>query len=172
MMRTLNDPVPFDDVESDDLDWTPAKGMARAAVRGGVAALIVSAVLAPLVIFVPFVAFYPCTRAAMAFIVAWILFGVVQRAAGMVGMPVSALAIALAVMVLLFQHVLVTLWGITGAEGASNVWRWLHPAILLSANIFPLAAVIGCAVLRHSGGADLQTLADITNIRVWRIWWR
>ena len=159
-MKTLNDPVPG--YEEDD-DWTPKGGLRRAIWRGTIVAVILAGLLAPAAYYVPQLLLGGILRAALGFAVAWILFGVVQRAAGMVGGRCSALSIALAVGVLLSNHIVFAIHGVPTNQGGPLLgwWFWFDPRVLGLYNGIALIGVAGCACLRHSGGADAGTLVEI-----------
>ena len=165
-MKTLNDPVPG--YEEDD-DWTPKGGLRRAIVRGTVTAAILAGALALVGYYVPELIINWRLRAALGFVVAWILFGVVQRAAGMIGGHCSALAVGLAVAVLLSNHVVFAIHGVPTSQATPFIgWRyWFAPGVLGFYNASGLLAVAGCALLRHSGNADARNLLDILNGCIW-----
>lgn len=169
-MRTLNDPVEYDN--GPHADWTPTRGLVRGVIWGSVAALVITVLSAPIAIFAPHVLIIWLPRTAIAFAVAWILFGVVQRAAGMVGVPITAMVIGLTLLVLASHHFMFAVYGVPTTRGLSTGWEWVGPVTLLFVNIGPLVGIAACTALRHSGGADSSVLADILMRCPYWGWWR
>jgi hypothetical protein len=169
-MKTLNDPTGSD--SSPEEEWTPETGLRRAIQSGIVAAMVLSAVLAPIAYAVPMLLIPWYLRGVWAFGVAWILFGVVQRAAGMVGRQVRAIAIALTLVVLLSNHLIFALYGVPAGmprsswlfpavlvedfvpvyQGVMRGFAWFHPAVLALLNAAPLVGIGFATAFRHDGG--------------------
>ncbi|MBU0638592.1 MAG: hypothetical protein KKB50_06985 [Planctomycetes bacterium] len=166
-MKTLNDPLGWDDQDDqDDEDWTPAKGMLRAAAFGVPTAVLLAGLTMLGAYYVPVLFLNMLLRTALAFAIAWILFGVVQRSAGMVGYSCTALAIVLTLLVLCSHNVVFALHGIGTVSTTTANWEWLHPFALLAVNIVPLIGVIACALMRHSGAGGDNVLAEILNMGI------
>lgn len=98
-MSNLNQPSGWDEQAEEESEWTPARGLFRAAWRGGLVAIVLFLLLLPVAKYVPTMLGIIWLRVALGFALAWILSGVVQNAAGMVGWPCTALALALALLV-------------------------------------------------------------------------
>lgn len=164
-MRTLNDPI---DYERADDDWSPAVGLKRALARGAAVAGALAILVIVYTWLIPFVACVLWLRLALAFGLAWVLAGVVQRAAGMVCVHGHVLTFVLTGLVLISGHIAFAAVGVMDARGADpqytfpmpivqqfisanadglvRGWGWWHPAVLLVVNLPPLAIGGGIAV--------------------------
>lgn len=161
---SLNDPCPTDDAP-DISTWTPAIGMKHAALRGVVTALLIAAALAfPATYVAPLV--MGGARWFIALIVAWILFAVTQRASGMVGWPITSLAIGLTLLVLLSTNIVVAVNGLPTTKGVLQGWVLLGPGFLLWSNLTTPIGIIAAALFCHRG-ATLENILDILNQRHW-----
>lgn len=160
-MPITNKPTDAEDFH--DSPWSPAIGLRNAAVRGGLIALIMSVLLIPVSIYLPYMTIPWLLRAPVALGLAWLMFRVVQDAAGMAGGPCTALALVLTFAIMLSQHLV---WAANGVlELSSMEWwsfpagvlrqqisvqnglligpNWLHWYIIVAVNVPPLA-VAGC----------------------------
>lgn len=164
-MKTLNDPVPMDDAA--DENWSPRTGLMRAAVRGAVVSLVLALLSVPLAWYFPGFLLNFWVRMVLAFGLAWIMFAVVQKAAGMVGAPCTALAVAFTIVVLVSQHVVFALHGVPTLHGMVIGRQWLSLAAVGTCNFSATIGIWACALLCHSGGTDSGLLAWIMNLRVW-----
>jgi hypothetical protein len=171
LMVALNTPTGGVDGRPEDKqdDWSPAIGMRRAVLRACVVALIIGASLFPVDVYLPAVLLNFWIRLAVSFGTAWILFRVVQGAAGMVGWPCTALAVGLSLLVLLSNHVAFAVFGVPTRAGVVYGWTWLHPATLLGCNVSSLIGVTFCAVMCHSGAAIGGTIVDLLMQNP--LWW-
>lgn len=156
-MSPLNEPIDYDRRRRPA--WTPQLGLRRAAAWGGLTAVLLAVVLAPLAAKASPMVLPLWTRIPLAFGVIWVLFKVVQRAAGMVGPSCSALAVGLGALVLLSNHVIFATAGVPTAIEDADWWfalvslvgqiieptddlfigpGWFHPLVLLLVNLVPL----------------------------------
>ncbi len=152
---------------TDEPDWTPGLGWCRALVRGGAATVVMSLLLAPAAWFAAPVLLNFLLRAFLALVVTWVMFGVVHRAAGMVGARCTALGVILSLLVFLSNHVVFALHGIPTQQGMVGGAAFLTPPALLALNISTAIGVTAGALLRRDGGADLGTLVDVLMRGVW-----
>jgi hypothetical protein len=162
----LNEPLPSDDgVEPLD-DWTPWKGLRRAAVHGAIASVLAAALLGVIARYAPLVLLNVWIRLATGFFVTWTLFAVIHRAAGMVVYPCTAMAAAYALLVLFSQNAVLALHGVPGKDGVVAGWIWLDPGALIAVNCLGLIGVgIGIA-LCHEGGAVWRSVVEILTSRI------
>jgi hypothetical protein len=167
-MKTLNDPVPMDD--AGDPNWSPRTGLVRAAGRGAVVSLVLAVLSVPLAWYFPGFLLNLWVRMVLAFGLAWVMFGVVQRAAGMVGAPCTALAVIFTIVVLVSQHVVFALHGVPTLHGTLIGWQWLTLTALGTCNFSATIGIWACGLLCHSGAGDFDLLAWIMNLRVWGRW--
>lgn len=146
--------------------WSVGKGIFRGAIAGILTAIILAGLLAVLAWYLPLLAINVWLRTAIGFGVAWILLGRIQHSAGMVGRACTAIAITLALLTLLSNHVVFAIHGVPTRDGQDLIGMgWLNPLVVLMANWSAMIGVAGCAWLRHDGGADGQTLIDILTMR-------
>ena len=148
------------------VDWSPGIGMRRAVGWGGLCTAILILLSAPVAWYFPMVLSAALLRAFFAFLVAWILFGVTQRAAGMAGWPVTLLALAFSALVLISHHFVWFAHGFPSTKGVVIGWVWLEPATIALVNMTAAIGLGACALMRHSGGGDLQTLLDLFGQRI------
>jgi hypothetical protein len=166
-MKTLNDPIRMSD-ETEDRPWSPRLGLIRAAVWGAVAAVVLGLLLTPLAVYAPTFLLHWLVRMVLGFGITWVMFGVVQQAAGMVGARCTALALGYAALVLVSQHVVFAICGVQTLDGMVAGWQWLAPATLGVCNFSAGIAAGGCAYLCHDGAADAGLLGWLLTRRVRR----
>lgn len=173
-MKTLDDPGYLEDERParDRNGWTPLGGLLRAAIVGAVVALVLAALTAPVAWHAPPIIMHWAVRAGLAFVLAWVLFGVTQKAAGFVGWPVSGLAILLVVAVLLSHHIVIAVhaWQASALSPRGAVatpptgpmqsdWLSLPYILLLNATAFVTLGM--CTWMFHSGdNGGFATLTD------------
>ena len=160
-MRTLNDPVGGDENPADDAEWTPQIGLRRAALRGAILCVVLCALTGLLAWFLPAVTINIYLRSFLAFVVAWLLFSLVQDAAGFVGFPVSAIAIGYTLIVLISHHVIFALHGVPSTKGVMIGSIWLDPLVLFGVNFGPLGAIAFATALCHRGVPGGGVLTDL-----------
>lgn len=142
-------------------DWTPWRGIVRAALWGSVTTVALSLILSVFAWYAPGVLLAVFLRAFLALGIAWLMFGVVHRASGVTGWPLTGLAIGLSLVVLVSNHVVFAVHGVPTRTGTVIGWEWLTPSVLFAVNVIPLVAIILAAVLCHRGvpkGALLDIL--------------
>lgn len=130
VMPITNKPTDAEDFR--DEPWSPVIGLRNAAVRGGIVAAILAVLLIPVSIYLPYMTIPWLLRAPVAIGVAWIMFKVVQDAAGMAGGPCTALALLLTFAVMLSQHLV---WAACGVLEITSVEWWSFPAGILHQQI-------------------------------------
>lgn len=162
----VDEPADLDQANRHD-DWTPAKGLVRGSVRGSLVALVLVSLLASVAWYVPHVLLNPWVRGSLAFFIAWVLFGVVQRAAGMVGAHCSAIAIGLALLVMLSHHVVFAIHGVATGDGIAIGWEWFHPWALTLVNLTAMVGIAMCTLMRHRGEGGARWLAEILGSGIW-----
>lgn len=141
--------------------WTPARGLLSAGCWLLVATAVAIGLSWPVAAYVPHVLFHWAIRAALAFLIGWMMFGIAQSKASFVGPSVTAMALAAAVLVLLSHHLVVSIVGYATTDGRLSGPDWYHPMVLLILNLPAMGALLFCAFLRHDGGGDTNTLLDI-----------
>jgi len=171
---SLNEPVGYE--ERVEVEWSPATGLRRGLAHGLAFAVVLIVVLWPVAAGLPYLLLPWILRAVAAFGIAYVLFIVVQRAAGMASPMVTALVIGLTGLVLFAQHIAFACHGVAEPpdEGMSGVgivvfpaqmvgrwvsqrggeligWGWLHPCVLLWVNLGPALGVGFVVALRHRG---------------------
>lgn len=141
--------------------WTPAQGLVRAGAWVAVATAVTIAVLWPVAAHAPHILFHWALRAALAFLIGWMMFGIAQSKASFVGPSVTAMALVATCLVLLSHHYVVSVHGFATSTGRLDGPDWYHPMVLLMLNLSAIGALGFCAWLRHDGGGDTNTLLDI-----------
>lgn len=136
------------------IEWTPGRGLRRAILLGGFWSIVAAALLAVIAWFAPALLFNALLRAFVAFGVAWLLFGIVQSAAGMVGGWCSFIAGTFSLAVMVSNHFV---WAIHGApigdtgETLVGFAEWFNPAALLVLNLWSAIGIGACALICHNG---------------------
>lgn len=169
-MPITNNPTDADDF--DDIPWSPAIGLRNAAIRGTVVAAVLSLLLVPMSIYLPYMTIPWLLRTPITFGIAWIMFRVVQHSAGMAGPPCTALALVLTFGILLSQHLVFAVSGVLDLGSSVDWWSfpagilrlqipkedgmligaaWLHPWMLAAVNLppFVLAGSFAAALWRN-----------------------
>jgi hypothetical protein len=125
---------------------------------GLAAAVVISLALLPIAVFAPILLLHPILRAAFTVVVTFVVFGVVQSAAGMIGSPITAIAAFYSALAMLSNHVV---WAFCGAPvGASgqiivgSYWFTWDALGLLS--LFVAIPLIFCTAICRDGvpGSD------------------
>lgn len=138
-------------------EWTPARGMAKSLVVGGAAATGLAMVLYALAYVAPVLTLNFALRTAFSFAVAWLLFRVVQDAAGMVGWWSTGLTLVLTAGVFLATHAAYAAAGVpTGGRGnlpamVDGYEAWFNPWTLLMCNLSTCVGAGVCAWREHDG---------------------
>lgn len=162
----LNEPTPDVDT-TNEVAWTPRRGLMRAAWRLAVVAVVAAALLWPITASFPIVILNAVFRSFVTLILAWIMYAVAQRAAGFVGLPVSLLAISAVLLVLLSTHVGFSIYGVPMRNGARvSGATWFSAAVLLGVNAVPGVVLVFATVLCDRFGVDWRTLVAILRQRV------
>ncbi len=134
------------------------RGLLRGLIWGFGIALIVGIGLAFVARYAPYLLVNAVLRVAFAFIVTWLLFAVVQEAAGMTGYLINTIVICSSLMVMLSHHVIWAVWGVPSADGLIIGFSvWFSPGALFIPSLFWCIGMIGCTALCHSGvpGPDI-----------------
>jgi hypothetical protein len=127
------------------------------------------ALQAPVAWFFPWLVLLTLLRSVEAFFVAWILFVVVQNAAGFVGLAPSALAVAFTLAVLFSHHVIFAVAGVTTTRGAVPASVWFDPIMLATVNVIPCIALAVAVALCHRGVPGGGVLISLLRLRpFWR----
>jgi hypothetical protein len=159
-MSTLNEPTDWKP-EPAEPDWTPASGLLRGAVYGLIVALGIAVLLVPVAKWAPTLLLNAYLRVALGFAVTGSLAAAVQRGAGMVGWPCTGLAVGLAVLVLVTNHVVFAICGVPTRSGLVVGWAWLDPGVLFGMNLLALVGVGSAGALCHRGSDIVDTVVDI-----------
>lgn len=156
------------------VEWTPLRGMVKAAVYGLIAATALAGINVGLSVVTN--GMYSQSLVLFmvgAFLTTWVLFSVVHWAAGMVGGACTALVCVLATMVFVTMqlHLAMDLGPLKGGAlvaGGRDVGQhvkgfetWFSPgALLLMVGTKSLMMGV-CAWIRHDGSVDSSTLVEM-----------
>lgn len=152
--------------EPEQAEWTATRGIMRGATYGFITMLFLCAATCTLAWFLPLLTLAGALRTAIAFGSAFVLFRVVQRTAGMVGWPCTALAIVYSLIIMFSHHVVFAINGVPNSKGVSVGWQWCSPMLLLFVNFMPIVAIGLCAAFCHRGGFASAELLSLLNTRV------
>ena len=137
--------------------WSPARAWLRGLLAGLVVAVVLSALLGAAARANPeavvchqrddaeATAFTFVANGLGGFVVAWVLFAVVQRTAQMVGGGVTLTVVALAILVILAKQAVLAWTGVRIPYSSAQGWGWLQPLVILKSNIgawFGIAAAV------------------------------
>lgn len=153
----LNEPVGFEN-EPDD-DWTPTIGLRRGLVVGLCVGLVMAAGLAIVARHLPLILLPLWLRGPLAFALAYLLCGLIERAAGMSDGRCVLLAVGITAAVLVSNHVVLAAAVVLPGEAVKSSWMfplnimaghfapvtrdfsgrlWLHPYVLAGVNVAPV----------------------------------
>ena len=153
-----------------DTTWSPGRGIIRALAAGLVAAVFVALALTPVAVFAPALLMNAVCRAATTFGVAWIIFAVVYSAAGMVGRPLTSIAVVYSLVAMLSNHVVWAVFGARVGDGGEVVagWQyWFNPMVLVFPNIFVAISLTFCAALFRDGVPGSDLFSYLSTLPVW-----
>ena len=153
-----------DDVTIEDAPWSPAGGLLRAGVWGVMTATGLAALTCVAAWYAPLATTHLFLRTFLTFVIAAVLFAVVQRRAGMVGAACTTMALVLTALVLVSHHVVFAIHGVptNRVDLALVDWAWLSPGAIFGLNVFPFAIGGGIgAVIWHRHGVNFHILSDI-----------
>ena len=158
-MSNLNQPTGGDDPRPEEAEWTPARGMIRAAWRGGVVAIVAILLSLPVAKYAPPLLSVIWMQVALGFGLTWILLGVVQNAAGMVGWPCTAMGCGLTLLVVVAQRAAILLFAMPA--GGSTVDAILGGVLSMIFGYPMFIGLIFAAVLCHRGSPGMGFLSDL-----------
>ena len=168
-MALLNDPPGWDEYLAKEKAWTPAIGMRRGALWGGLAAAILAAVAGFLSYKAPLLAIIIYYRVAFGFVAMWIIIGIVQRSAGMVGWPCTGAAVGLSLLVFLVERAVIA----TFASGSFSPWGvtliWDQPLETMLLMLPMVGGMAGAGAVCHGGNATVNDVVDIVMRNPY--WW-
>ncbi len=97
------EPLPDDEIQREEDEWSPWIGIVRAVIWGIPAALLCASVTGVLAWYTPWLILNFWLRCALGFFLTAILFAVVHRAAGMASLFCTVLVVLLVLSVLLLS---------------------------------------------------------------------
>jgi hypothetical protein len=148
-------------------EWTWIKGLRRAIVWGSAAAVLMAIGLDVGARHWPGVMLNYWVRAALAFAVAWILFSIIHRAAGMAGAICTALVSLLTAEAFVSQHWVFATYGVPTVSGRLIIGDvWLDPVTIMVTNMSTGIALVLATTLCHEGGSIWRTVVDILGARI------
>ena len=156
-VTTLND-IPEYLKEPERAEWDPVQGIIRGSVATFVASVILGGVWCAVTWFLPTVASNFWLLPVEAFVVTWILFAVMHRAAQTVGAACTTIVVIHALVLLLVQQ-FVTQAALVHQFGVAAWPASLMPVI--TGNIPSFAAIAAAAFLCRDGNGALCELADL-----------
>lgn len=144
------------------IEWTWARGMRRATGWATLAALVMAAGLGVAARYWPILVLNVWVRLLLAFLVAWLLFAVVHRTAGMAGGPCTAEVVVLTAAVFLSQHWVFATYGVPTVAGrliTGNVW--FDPTMIMATESTACVGLVFAVMLCHDGGSVWRTVVDM-----------
>ncbi len=149
--------------------WTPARGLCRAIVWGGLFALALAVLLTPAAVLAPMVVGSAVLRFFITVAVAWAMFGIVQSAAGMTGGLVTWLAATLTLLVMISNHIGWAIWGMPTSDADVLIgWSyWFDPMVIAIGNMMVTAALVVVSPLFHDGAPGGEFFGEVASQRLW-----
>ena len=157
-MITLNQ-IPDYLKEPEQEEWTPTAGRRRGAIHTLIATVLLAALFGGLALLVPTLAAHWALNIAYGFLITWILFAVMYKAAGMVCPWCAIIVIACAVLVITVKHIAL-LTHLAGSTGSSS-WSLLSLLDLLVRNFTAWVGVAAGAYCCQDGDSTIYDLADL-----------
>ena len=160
-MVLLNDPPDWEEYLAKEKEWTPAIGLRRAVLWGGLTAAILAAVAGFLSCAAPPLVIVIYYRVAFGFVTMWIIIGVVQRSAGMVGWSCTGVAVGLSLLVFLVERAVIATFAIGSFSpwDVSRIWDYPWETMLL---MLPLVGgMVGAGAICHGGNATVNDVVDV-----------
>lgn len=145
-------------------------GMVRAVFHGLFVAMIFAGLLALIAHLAPNLAFNYVSRPVMALAITWMIFGIVEDAAGMTGWFTSIWSGLLSIAVVLSTNFIMAESGVvlyTRRGRTVPAEELIEPATLAATSIAPVCAVLVVAVICWRGTPGGCTLGDILTLRIW-----
>jgi hypothetical protein len=156
--------------EGDAVEWTPLRGLLRGFFAGLIAAIVLAAVLWPVAEYAHGILIAARPRTFIAFGVAWIIFGIVEYAAGMTGWITMTLSCILSALVMLSNHLVWSYTGLPiGEAGATvgGVVPMFNPGFVVITNIWTIIGIGVCALLCRDGQPGPEVIGSILSMRIW-----
>ena len=152
-------------------EWTPRRGIIKGIFWGLFITLILSVGLAMPAAFAPRVMTHALIRAFITVGVAWICFGVVQSAAGMVGKHTSFIAATCTLLVMYSNHIV---WAMNGVPAGGKTgglaigWDvWFDPGALIALGLFVWIPLMFCMAMFRQGVPGMEFFSGLSSMRVW-----
>ncbi len=153
-----------------DAAWTPGRGIVRGVIVGFAVAVALSVLLAPVAMFAPTLLINGILRASVTFGVAWIIFAAVHSAAGMVGGPLTSIAVLYSACVMFSNHVV---WAVAGApvgdagELVTGWQYWFAPSLLGVLSLMVVIPLMFCAALCRDGVPGSDFFSWLSTRPIW-----
>ncbi len=142
--------------------WTPEIGLRKALIAGCITALILSITLIVIALLTsPVMIFSFTLRIVAAFVITWILFAIIHRAAGMTSPRLTALAVTLALLVMLSNHLIMAFPNFDPnakepITESANTAFWLSISFLFYVNIPAFLGIGFCTAFSYNGVPGLD----------------
>lgn len=157
-MVTLNQ-IPDYLKEPEQEEWTPTLGRSKGTIHTLIATVLLAALFGGVARLVPTLATHWALNIAYGFLITWILFAVMYKAAGMVCPWCALIVVACAVLVITVKH-LALFSHLSGSTG-SSIWSLFSFPDLLLRNFPAWVGVAAGAYSCKDGNSSIHDLADL-----------
>jgi hypothetical protein len=144
--------------------------MVRAVFHGLLVAAILAGTLGAVAVASPTLGFHLLLRTFAAFFVAYLIFSVVEDAAGMTGWFTIIWSVLLSAAALISTNFVLFEAGVEMFTRRGTVIppeEWIEPMAVLFMNAIPMIGVGAAVMLCRDGTPGGSTLADILTLRIW-----
>lgn len=165
----LDDPILDASDDIDGAEWTPWKGIRRAAPRAFALSIFLSLVTMPVAYFFPLMLTQFYLRVAFSFIATWAMLAYVERCSGTVHWACTSLAVGLVILVLISHHAVWAIHGVPSYRTTATIigWRaWMNPFSVLMISGWPLVIGGGFSTILHHLGFGLKEFAELLNTSI------
>ena len=162
-MRTIND-IPDYLREPEKKGWTPGQGLLRGTVYTLIVAALLGAILCTVTYYVPQLTCHWLLNIASGFLITWVLFVVMYRAAGMASNTGALVVILWACLILVAKYLALLMHLLNAAPGRGPLWSSFDAAEMAAVSYPAWIGVLLAAFMCKDGDSTLHELADLVMI--------
>ena len=162
-MRTLND-IPDYLRGPEKKEWTPGQGLLRGTICTLIAAAVLGALLCTVTYYAPRLTFHWLLNIASGFLITWVLFVVMYRAAGMASNTGALVVILEACLILVGKYLALLMHLLNTAPGTGPLWSSFDVAEMAVVSYPAWIGVLVAAFMCKDGDSTLHELADLVMI--------
>ena len=159
-MRTLND-IPDYLRGPEKKEWTPGRGLLRGTIYSLIVAAMLGAILCAVTYYVPQLTCHWLLNMASGFLVTWVLFVVMYRAAGMASKTGALVVILWTLLILVAKYLALLMHLLNTAPGTGMLWSSFNVVEMAGVSFPAWIGVLVGAFMCKDGDSTLHELADL-----------